>query len=87
MDHVKLGALLDMGLAHAGLEVVGPVRDGAAIVGYEPITGAQLVATLWVRGLVTRLREPVTSHTGPTGAAGGATTLRLLRSDVAEDAR
>lgn len=81
-DQAKLGALMDMALAHAGLEVVRPVRAGAAIVGYEPITGAVIAATLLVRGCVLRLREPTETVTGAQpGRASHATMLRLVRRE------
>lgn len=82
-EQAKYGALLDMGLAHCGLEVVEPVREGAQIVGYQPVTGTRLVATLLVRGLVTRLREPTETRTGPAGRADAPTMLRLMRPEKA----
>lgn len=80
-EQLRLGALLDMGLAHAGLEVVAPERAGASIVGYRPIGGAQLVATLLAaRGCIVRLRNPALVSTGAhPGRAANATVLRLHR--------
>lgn len=93
-DQVKLGALLDMGLAHAGLEVVRPRKNGAAIIGYEPVDGAVLVAKLMAAfGWSVRPREeeplpvarvfPVRAEPTP-GRAGPAAMLRLVRPGVEE---
>jgi hypothetical protein len=85
-DQVKLGALLDMGHAYTGVEIVRPVKDGPTTVGHEPVTGAQLLMHLLrSAGWVVRLREPVATVTGDTPPRTGV-SLRLMRGGAGPNA-
>jgi hypothetical protein len=64
-EQAQLGALLDMGLAHAGLEVVRGEVQAGNVVGWRALSGAEVVGQLLARKLAVRLR-------GERGAPGDA---------------
>ena len=78
-DQRALGALLDRGLAHAGVEVVRGRTEAGNVVGWEPLTGVAIVGALLARKLVVRLREPAPAVDDDVEQTEPGRALRIVR--------